>query len=197
MSDPKTLRVYAEKAAEYADLTRKAAEHDPMFDRFLEACAPGGHLLDLGCGPGHYAARMAKAGFVVTATDAVPEMVRIADALPGVTAECASFDQITDTDLYDGIWANFSLLHAARSDMPRYLKALHTALKPGGKFHVAVKTGHGAKRDNINRMYTYYTLPELTGLLTAAGFTVTDHTTGNDIGMDGERADWIAVRADG
>lgn len=197
MTDPKTLQTYAEKAGEYADLTTKSTVKDPMFYRFLDAMPKGGHVLDLGCGPGHHAALMAQAGFQVTATDAVPEMVALADQHPGVTAHRATFDDITGHDLYDGIWANFSLLHAPRADMPRHLKALHTALKSGGLFHIGLKTGTGSKRDKIDRLYTYYTLTELTELLNEAGFTVEHHTTGNDIGLDGMPADWVAMHAHG
>jgi len=197
MTDTKTLQTYAAKATEYADLAGQDAERDPMFVAFLAACPSGGHLLDLGCGPGHYAADMAQAGFAVTATDAVPEMVALAANHPGVTAQLATFDDITGSDLYDGIWANFSLLHAPRADMPRHLAALHAALKPGGIFHIGLKSGTGEKRDQIGRLYTYYMLPELERLLEQAGFSITDHATGRTIGLDGVPADWIAVRAHG
>lgn len=197
MTDQKTLQTYAAKATEYAELAGDEAARDPLLKAFLAACPPGGHVLDLGCGPGHCAADMARAGFRVTATDAVPEMVALAAAQPGVTAKTATFDDIEGTDVYDGIWANFCLLHAPRADMPRHLAALRNALKPGGAFHIALKSGEGSKRDKIGRLYTYYTLPELTDLLTQAGFTVEDHATGKTVGLDGEPADWIAVSAHG
>ena len=134
--------------------------------------------------------------FYQTATP-IARMVAKAKAHPGVSALVASFADIAGDKIYDGIWANFSLLHADRSDMPRHLTALHTALKPGGIFHIALKTGTGEKRDRIGRLYTYYTQAELTDLVTQAGFTVTDHATGCDKGMDGALADWVALRAYG
>lgn len=197
MTDPKTLKTYADMAEKYADLTDTPVEKSSTFASFVAEVTDGGHVLDLGCGPGNFAAAMADAGFTVTATDAVPEMVALAAKHAGVQAEVATFDDITGEALYDGIWANFSLLHAAREDMPRHLNALHKALKPGGIFHIALKSGEGSKRDKINRLYAYYTQAELTELLTQAGFTVTHHASGNDIGMDGVAADWIALRAHG
>lgn len=197
MTDPRTLKTYAEKAGEYAELTTGGTVKDPMFHRFVEAIPKGGHVLDLGCGPGHYAALMAQSELQVTATDAVPEMVALAAEQPGVTAHCATFDDIEGTDLYDGIWANFSLLHAPRADMPRHLAALKLALKSDGLFHIGLKTGTGSKRDTINRLYTYYTYPELENMLTETGFTVIHHTTGTDKGLDGVPADWVAVHARG
>lgn len=197
MSDDETLNVYAGKAQEYADLVGDTLSNDPLLDAFIAALPTGGTALDLGCGPGNAAHVMADAGLRVTATDAVAEMVALAGAHAGVTAHVATFDDIAGQDLFDGIWANFCLLHAARADMPRYLAALYRALKPGGIFHIGLKTGTGEKRDRIGRFYTYYTDAELSGLLQDAGFTITERTTGCDRGMDGALADWIAIRAHG
>ena len=195
MTDAQTLRTYAEKAADYADLTRSDASDQPAFAAFLSEIPAGGHVLDLGCGPGHFSAELAKAGLVVTATDAVPEMVALAARHNGVTAHCMTFDEISGSALYDGVWANFSLLHAPRDAMPIHLKALHRTLKPGGLIHIALKSGEGSIRDTINRLYTYYTRRELTDLLGSAGFTITANFGGTGVGLDGVSADWIAVQA--
>tara|TARA_R110002110_G_scaffold98779_17_gene252664 strand:- start:45 stop:245 length:201 start_codon:yes stop_codon:yes gene_type:complete len=60
-----------------------------------------------------------------------------------------------------------------------------------------LKAGQGEKRDKLGRRYTYYTGPELTGLLEFAGLRVTHHATGRDKGLDGAYANWIALRAYG
>ena len=69
------------------------------------------------------------------------------------------------------------------------------ALKPGGRFHIAVKTGTGEERDNLGRFYTYYTEQELTGLLEDAGLTVIDRREGCDRGLSGKKEPWIALVA--
>ena len=137
----------------------------------------------------------AKAGLKVDATDASAEMVALASKRPGVVAWMATFDEIEGHQIYDGIWANFSLLHAPREDVPRHLKALHRALRPGGIFHIGVKAGKGSKRDDLGRLYTYFTDPELTQMLEEAGFTVTDHADGEALGLDKVLAPWIAPPA--
>lgn len=197
MSDPETLAVYAAKVGDYVALTGDGATRDPLLRAFIADLPTGGQVLDLGCGPGHAAATLAEAGLHVTATDAVAEMVDIAAQHPGVTARVATFDDLSEAAAYDGIWANFSLLHAPRADMPRHLSALHRALKASGLLHIALKTGTGEKRDPIGRLYTYYTDAELTGLLADAGFTVTCRATGREKGLDGVPADWLALRAYG
>ena len=195
MSDQETLGVYAAKAQEYANLAEDDPNERPLRMAFIAALPQGAHVLDLGCGPGQSAAAMAKAGLQVTATDAVPEMVEMAARHEGVTARVATFDQIEGEAIYDGIWANFSLLHAPRADMPRHLAALRRAIKSGGIFHIALKSGEGEKRDSIGRHYTYYTDAELSGLVSAAGFTITDRASGSGVGLDGMPANWIALRA--
>ncbi|MDW3224571.1 MAG: class I SAM-dependent methyltransferase [Paracoccaceae bacterium] len=197
MSDNETLKVYGDKAAEYADMLKDVVAKDPLLAAFIADIPKGGTVLDLGCGPGDFAAEMARAGLVVTAYDPVPEMVEMAAAHAGVTARQASFDDLNAENEYDGIWANFSLLHAAREDMPRHLTQIATALNPGGRFHIALKSGEGSKRDRVGRFYTYYTDSELTGLLEDAGFAVTYRATGSGKGLDGQEAPWICLSAHG
>ena len=195
MSDDETLAVYAAKADEYAELTDDAAGQDPNLVAFIAAMPPAGRVLDLGCGPGGSAARMAKAGLRVDAFDPVAEMVALAGRHAGVNARVAGFEDITTIALYDGIWANFSLLHAPRDAMPDHLRRIAAALKPGGRFHIGVKTGTGSKRDTLGRRYTYYGESELAGLLSAAGLTVFDRRAGCDKGLDGVEARWITMAA--
>ncbi len=197
MSDRETLAVYAAKTAEYAAFSDSANARDPLLTAFIAALPVGGAVLDLGCGPGASAAVMADAGLRVHAVDAVPQMVALAARHPGVRAEVAQFDDIDGVDLYDGIWANFSLLHAERDALPRILGALHAALRAGGRLHIAMKLGTGTRRDAIGRKYTYVSEADLRALLGAAGFAITGVRTGREKGLDGTYADWIAVAADG
>ncbi|MCR9156408.1 MAG: class I SAM-dependent methyltransferase [Rhodobacteraceae bacterium] len=194
MTDRETIAVYDARADEYAKLEPSDMPSETLAT-FMKALPDGARVLDLGCGPGTSARHMVRAGCVVDALDASAEMIGLASAIEGVTARQASFDDISGTAIYDGVWANFSLLHAPRVDMPKHLAAIHMALKPGGLFHIAVKEGTGEHRDSINRLYTYYTESELTALLEATGFTVGPYRRGRDKGLSGEDADWISVTA--
>lgn len=194
MSDRETIAVYDARAGDYAKLD-PSGRPSATLAAFLADLPDGARVLDLGCGPGTSAGHMVRAGCVVDALDASAAMIELASAIDGVTAWQASFDDITGTALYDGVWANFSLLHAPRSDMPRHLSAIHTALKPGGLFHIAVKEGTGEGRDSLNRHYTYYTESELTDMLQQSGFTVGPYRRGRDKGLSGTEENWIAVTA--
>lgn len=196
MSDKETIDVYNARAADYAGNFSRT-EPDQDLRTFMDAVTPGGHILDLGCGPGNSAAMMQAVGFTVEASDASPEMVRIARETHKINASLATFDDIAGTDIYDGIWANFSLLHAKKTDMPRHLAALRTALRPGGVFHIGLKTGDDAARDKIGRMYTYYQEDELKNLLTRAGLIPCTSRTGAEAGLDGTVAPFIIVLCNG
>ena len=195
-ADRETLAAYAARVEDYARMAEDQAD-DPLLATFIAALPAGARVLDLGCGPGRAAERMAAAGLTVEATDAAPEMVERAARIPGVMARVATFDDITGSDHFDGIWANFSLLHAPRADMPRLLPALHRALRPGGRFHIGMKTGTGVHRDSLGRLYTYYTADELNALLAEAGFTPLSSQTGCDTGLGGTPEDRIAITAHG
>ena len=190
-----TLRIYAEKAQEYAALTDEMNRADPQLAAFIAALPPEGAVLDLGCGPGKSAAVMARTGLRVTAIDAVAEMVALAERHEGVQALQARFEDLDAVARYDGIWANFSLLHAPRADLPGHLARIVRALKPGGLFHIAVKSGQGSARDSLGRLYTYYTDAELTGLLETAGLAVQSRASGSDKGLSGEISPWISLAA--
>ncbi len=197
MSDDQTLAVYDGQADDYVAMMSEYAVKDPLIAKFIAACPVGGSVLDLGCGPGGYAVLLARAGLQVDALDASTEMVaRIAD-MPGIVSRVGRFDDVSGTDIYDGIWASFSLLHAPRADMPRHLSALHMALKPGGIFFLGMKMGVGGKRDGLGRHYEYYTREELETLLKDAGFTPTDHWTGQAKGLDKTYHGWIVISAHG
>lgn len=195
MTDRETLAVYDSRAQDYADRFGTDLEPDTQLRHFLDLLPHEAEVLDLGCGPGRSAAMMAAAGHRVTATDASAEMIALAGKQPGVSARQETFDELSDTDRYDGIWANFSLLHADRPDLPRHVSAIAQALKPGGIFHIGMKTGQGRARDRPGRLYTYVQDPELTSLLVGAGLEPLARWTGSDAGLSGEVEPWIVIQA--
>ena len=194
MADRETLGVYDEQAEDYA---RKFGgwEVNKHLQAFIDALPCGAKVLDLGCGPGFAAAAMCKAGLDVDAWDASPEMARIGQDRLNLAIAIKGFDELAAANHYDGIYANFSLLHAPKADMPRHLARIARALKSGGQFHIGMKTGTGEHRDTLGRFYAYYEDTELTRLLADAGLIVTSRTTGADVGLAGTKDTWIIMRA--
>lgn len=193
MTDEDTIATYNAKAADYADLVSTDAP-DSTLQAFIDLMPKGGRVLDLGCGPGAASAHMRDAGLVPDPVDASQGMIDIAIEKFGLDARLGTFEDIAGEAIYAGVWANFSLLHADRADLPRYLRVLHRATKPGGTLHIGMKTGAGMERDAINRRYTYVTVDELAGLITDAGYTVSDTKEGIERGMAGTMDPFVIMR---
>lgn len=193
MTDAQTLAVYDAKIEDYKSLT--AAQPGAALKQFIAAIPVGGSVLDLGCGPGFAAAEMARQGLQATATDASPEMARAAAEHAGVTARCEDFTALPNTPTYDGIYANFSLLHGRKADFANHIAACRAALTLNGYLHLGLKQGTGEERDAIGRFYSYYMPDELRGILTNAGFTVVWEKEGEEIGMAGSMDPFILMQA--
>ena len=193
-TDEETIAVYDAKVKDYAEAFA-AAEADASLQRFSDHLPANAKVLDWGCGPGTHAAVLKAKGFDVTATDASSAMVNVARSHEGVTVVQAEFADLQDENTYDGIWANFSLLHEPRSNMPANLRRIAVALKPDGVLHIGMKSGTGEARDHLGRFYTFYTSEELRGLLAEAGFEVFNEVTGEGAGLAGTVDPWMELLA--
>ena len=194
MADEETLGVYRAKAEDYARMVAGIGSNRHL-DAFIAALPAGAHVLDLGCGTGNASAAMVEAGLTIDAWDGSPEMASVARDQFGLDVQVKTFDMLTAIEAYDGVYANFSLLHAPKADMPANLDRCAQALKPGGILHLGLKTGSGEARDKLGRFYAYYSDAEITGLLEAAGLSVTSRVTGEEAGLDGAVAPWIIMKA--
>jgi len=103
--------------------------------------APGSHLLDLGCGTGLDAVRMARLGHRVTAIDWSPQMVRRTSErsaqeqlTPRVTALVAGaheLQRVAGEEEYDGAYSNLGPLNCV-PDLGAMSRELFRLVKPGG-----------------------------------------------------------------
>ncbi|MDG1430218.1 MAG: methyltransferase domain-containing protein, partial [Paracoccaceae bacterium] len=185
-----TVEFYDARADEYQ---RKLGTADtPFLQEFAAKFEPGQRVLDFGCGPGHCAAYFAGAGLIVDATDASAEMIKLATRA-GVSAKVSSFDDTSTEIIYDGIWANFSLLHAEKADSFRHLKTLRRISKLDAVLHLGMKIGEGDRIDHLGRYYAYYQTDELTDLLSEAGFEVFFTHQGSGFGMAGLDEPWVVL----
>jgi SAM-dependent methyltransferase len=194
MIDRETIDVYDARAKEYATLLNNQAP-DPQLVAFMRLLPDGANVLDLGCGPATSSAHLRDAFFRPDPVDASPGMVMLANETFDINARVMTFDDIDMVAVYDGVWANFSLLHAPRPDLPRHLSAIATAMRPDGVFSIGMKTGAGDARDKIGRMYTYVTIPELSQLLEDAGFSILAVDEGEGVGLAGDLDPWVVIRA--
>lgn len=186
-----TLAFYNDSAEAYRE--KLGSGDTPYLKEFAKQFTSGQTILDVGCGPGHCAGYFALQGLNVDAIDASSEMIKLASTQPGVTTWTASFDDIPLSKKYDGLWANFSLLHAPKSDLPQHLATLRDISNPNAILHLGLKTGQGSKIDHLGRYYSYYEKEELMDLLTDAGFCVLNTYFGSGPGMAGLDEPWIVL----
>ena len=196
MSHSATIATYDARAGEYARLAGSLSEL-PELEAFAALLPEGGRVLDLGCGPGHYAGWLAARGFRTDAVDASGEMVALAAAREGVNAWQARFEEIGGQAVYHGIWANFALLHLPHAEMPSQMRRLKRALIPGGILHLGMKLGAGEATDRLGRFYAYWSEDALEALLVDAGFAITHRRQGRGAGLAGTDEPHILIRAHG
>lgn len=194
MIDRQTITAYDRNVDAYAQQDAGHAPH-PTLLRFISRLAPNSYVLDLGCGPARASAAMRDRGLRVDPVDASPEMVRLANETYDIGARLADFTAVSGHGHYDGVWANFSLLHASRDDFPGHLERLHRAMTAKGILHIAMKLGAGSDRDKLGRSYTYYSRDKLPDHLTATGFSDFEFAVGESVGLAGNVDPWIAITA--
>ena len=193
MPDARTIAFYDSAAERYDNLFAKGTPDADLL-AFMALLPDGATVLDLGCGPGRASVHMKEAGHTPDPVDASQGMVDVARA-NGLDARLMTFDDLDAVAAYDAVWANFSLLHAPRADLPRHFAAISTALRDGGILHVGMKTGTGEERDSIDRQYTYVTVDELQGLIRDAGLTVIATREGREKGFAGTDDPFVIMRA--
>lgn len=192
MADEETIRIYDDKAGDYAKRFVTDAPSGSL-SKFMSLLPAGANVLDWGCGPAASSFHLKAAGYNPDPVDASPEMVAIANDRFGLSARVGTFDDPVPEGRYQGVWANFSLLHAPRHDLPSHLTKLNKALLGEGVFHIGMKRGKGESRDRFGRFYTYYETTELAGLLEDAGFEITHQTEGEEAGMAGSVDPFVLI----
>ncbi|MDG6986125.1 MAG: methyltransferase domain-containing protein [Nitrososphaerota archaeon] len=130
---------YDQKEGETGDLWHRALI-DPVLLRVLGQCR-GKRVLDLGCGNGYLARRIARLGATVTAVDASPRMIRNAksrDDGSGVRYLRASATMMrgVGSASFDVVFANMSLMDV--EDAEAAIGEVARVLRKGGRFVASI-----------------------------------------------------------
>ncbi|MGW2158306.1 class I SAM-dependent methyltransferase [Nonomuraea sp. NPDC001699] len=132
-------------------------DHNDHYHRAMARLVPGGArtALDVGCGTGRFARRLAGLGIEVDAVDPAPEVIEAASASPvdGVRFVCAD---VTRMELPPGHYDYISCL-ASLHHMPfGTVAALRDALAPGG---VLAVLGCYAERTTADFVWSLAAVP--------------------------------------
>jgi 2-polyprenyl-3-methyl-5-hydroxy-6-metoxy-1,4-benzoquinol methylase len=188
----RTVQSYEGFARQYDTLVdAKRPPHIADALRRLVQCLPrGGSVLEIGSGSGRDADFVESLGAAVRRTDAtqafldlMAERGKAADLLNVMTDELGG--------PYDAVLAMAVLIHVDREQIDAVLHKIHTALKPGGAFLVAMRKGEGETGGNYHTVY--WTRDGFAARLAAAGLAVAwqAESLGPD---DGEWVTFLARR---
>ncbi|MDB4793008.1 class I SAM-dependent methyltransferase [bacterium] len=139
-SESSTIDYYDKLAAEYI-ATTAALDMSELYEPFLNRLPKKGDILDAGCGSGRDSKAFMNRGFHVTSIDASSKMVEATTLLTGQEAMQVTFQTLSLTENFDGIWACASLLHVPMKQLPNVLKRLAKALRPSGTIYASFKEG--------------------------------------------------------
>ena len=190
-ADAATLAFYEVNAPRYTlSFTQRHSRH---LDSFLDRLSADAAVLELGCGTGRDAARMAERGFAVDATDGSAAMAMKARERFGIAARVMRFDELDADEAYDAVWAHACLLHVPRSGLPLVVKAVHRALRPCGYHYASFKLGSGESRDAHGRLHNFPSSEWLDHSYAAAGFNLVQQVRFTGKGADDVMREWYAL----
>jgi SAM-dependent methyltransferase len=196
-----TVEAYDVSAAAFRDGTMRETI-DPMITAYAEAVGTGARVLEVGSGGGRDARALESAGLSVRRTDVSQGFVDLMRA-DGFTADVLDplADDLTDPERpetpYDGVWANASLLHVDRGDLPVVLRRLAEVTAPGGLLRFSVKEGDGERWSTHGhvaapRRFTFWRAEPLSAVVEGSGWDV--EAVVPYLGFQSEQT-WLEVRA--
>lgn len=159
-----TATFYEDNAQAYCEETQ-GFNVDELYQPFLSLLPQGGHILDLGCGSGRDSKTFISKGYTVTAVDGSAQIAKFAEDFIGQPVIVSTFQELTYTNMFDGIWASASLLHCPRAQMHVVLARIVLALKLHGVAYMSFKWGEGETIDRRGRYFNNYTQATLQSLI--------------------------------
>jgi SAM-dependent methyltransferase len=149
-------------------------------------------ILDLGCGPGRDLRTFAALGHHAVGLEGSKQLAALARTNSGCEVLEQSFLAL---DLprahFDGIFANASLFHVPSQELPRVLRDLHAALKPGGVLFSSNPRGDDKEGWKGDRYGAYYRWETWRRFVTDAGFVELTHYY-RPPGLPREQQPWVA-----
>lgn len=152
MAYNKTLGYYDSHADQFYRNTVKV-EFATMQERFLSKLRKGSYILDFGCGSGRDTKVFLERGYKVDAVDGSRELCRLASEYTGMKVKHMLFQELSEADRYDGIWACSSILHLPMGEMAEVMRKMAIAIKESGIIYTSFKYGTFAGERN-GRFFT-------------------------------------------
>ena len=135
-----TLNYYDENAIPFSESTLQV-DFEETQQAFLSCLPSHAHILDFGCGAGRDTRYFLEQGCEVIAVDGSEVLCRIASEYTGIPVKQMLFQDLDETEKYNGIWACASILHLRKTELPDVLVRMTKALKQQGLIYTSFKYG--------------------------------------------------------
>jgi SAM-dependent methyltransferase len=190
----RTLDSYVQRAESFWEGTRNHDVSENVAALLHHITAPPPlTILDFGCGPGRDLITFTALGHVAVGLEAAAPFASMARKQTGCEVWEQDFLALDLPDArFDGIFANASLFHVPTQELPRVLRELHGALKPGGVLFSSNPHGNDDEGWSRGRFGAYHRLETWRTFMTSAGFTELQHFY-RPTGMPREQQPWLAT----
>lgn len=199
---PADLEAITERTVTHYDLAAEsfwAGTHDHDVSQNIAALLdhiegqPPFNILDFGCGPGRDLLTFQRMGHRPVGLDGSARFVEMARELTGCEVLHQGFLSLDlPAARFDGIFANASLFHVPRQELPRVLRELRAALVPRGVLFSSNPRGDNQEGwSGGDRYGVYHDLPAWQGFLRSAGFDELLHYY-RPPGLPREQQPWLA-----
>lgn len=192
--------LYERHAAAFDRLRGRGGMEMGWLDRFAALLAPGGRVLDIGCGMGEPMAReLIERGFRVTGVDSSARMIGMCrERFPAARWEVRDMRGLALGERFDGVLAWDSFFHLTRDEQRAMLEVFAAHAKPGTAlmFTSGPADGEAVGVFEGEPLYHASLAPEeYRKLLAGVGFAVVRHVA-EDPECGGHTV-WLAQRTTG
>lgn len=189
----RTLEHYHTRAEAFWEGTRHhdVEQNIEALLRHIQATAPF-TILDFGCGPGRDLQEFTRRGHRAIGLEGAQALAELARGNSACEVWLQDFLALDLPDAhFDGVFANASLFHVPRQELPRVLRQLHAALKSQGVLFSSNPRGNNEEGMQGERYGAYYDLATWRGYLADAGFEELEHYY-RPPGLPVEQQPWLA-----
>ena len=185
-----TLQYYNTNAEKFAEQTI-SVDFTSTQNRFIKKLPANAHILDFGCGSGRDTKYFLEQGLHVEATDGSKELCRIASEYTGIEVKQMLFQELAETDKYDGIWACSSILHLPKSELLQVLEKMMAALKKNGIIYTSFKYGdfEGIRNGRYFTDFTYESFEDFVKGIDH--LSIEEHWMSGDVRPGREAEKWL------
>lgn len=140
MNNRITIDYYDNNAETFAKET-VSVPFEKMQKHFTDKLPKGAVILDFGCGSGRDTKYFLEKGYQTDAIDGSEKLCRLASEYTGIKVKHMLFQELSCTEVYDGIWACSSILHLSSKELVDVMKKMTVALKENGVIYTSFKYG--------------------------------------------------------